>query len=434
MSKKRVNIEFVLFLIGAFFLIFLFGYFVNRENLFPKQYIEAALLPAQQALAVPHHLYPKVYEETGVKIRAAEKMQPGLTLISSYWSDFGWRAGIKLIDAGGQVAHQWSTNPADIWPGSDNVRRQADNYVHGTYLFANGDIVFNIEYAGMVRMNSCGEIIWKLDYSTHHSLFRDDDGNFWASGNISRAAGPEGDEYIQDYPGLNLPIYEDVVVKVSPEGQILREIPLLKVVYDNDLQRYISKHGAPRRGDILHLNDVEVLSATVADKYPLFAAGDLLLSFRFVDLVVVMDPDTGRVKWFDSDTTIEQHDPDFMGDGRIGTYDNNVGYTPRGAMLGGSRIVAVRPDTGAIEQLLPRTGKQSYSSKTGGKWQQLDNGNLLLVEARAGRAFEVTASGDVIWQWFNEHFDDALVPEVLEATRYDLTADDVATWQCNASG
>ena len=74
MSKKRVNIEFFLFLIGAFFLIFLFGYFVNRENLFPKQYIEAALLPAQQALAVPHHLYPKVYEETGVKIRAAEKI------------------------------------------------------------------------------------------------------------------------------------------------------------------------------------------------------------------------------------------------------------------------------------------------------------------------------------------------------------------------
>jgi len=423
-----------MFLMGAFFLVFLLGYFVYRENLFPKKYIEAALLPAQQVLAVPHHLYPIVYDETGVKIGDAGKMQPGLTLISTYWSDFDWQAGIKLVDTDGRVMHQWSTNPASIWPESDNARRQADNYVHGTYLFDNGDVVFNIEYAGMVRMNSCGEILWKLDYSTHHSVFRDDDGNFWVSGNITRAVDPDGEEYIKDYPGLNLPVYEDVAIQVSPEGQILREIPLFKVIYDNGLQRYIAKHGAPRRGDILHLNDVEALGAADADKYPMFDAGDLLLSFRFIDLVVVMDPDTGRVKWFDSNSTIEQHDPDFMGDGRIGIYDNNVGYTPRGDMLGGSRIVAVRPDTGTIEQLLPRTDKQKYSSKTGGKWQQLANGNLLLVEARAGRAFEVTASGDVIWQWFTEHFDDSLVPEVLEATRYDLTADDIAAWQCSTPG
>ena len=57
-----------------------------------------------------------------------------------------------------------------------------------------------------------------------------------------------------------------------------------------------------------------------------------------------------------------------------------------------------------------------------------------MTDARAGRAFEVTPLGEVIWQWFNEHYDGSLVAEILEATRYALNADDVAAWQCSLSG
>ena len=33
--------------------------------------------------------------------------------------------------------------------------------------------------------------------------------------------------------------------------------------------------------------------------------------------------------------------------------------------------------------------------------QRLPNGNTLIAESDRGRAFEVTAEGEIVWQWLN---------------------------------
>ncbi len=74
--------------------------------------------------------------------------------------------------------------------------------------------------------------------------------------------------------------------------------------------------------DPFHHNDVDALSPAMAPLFPDFSVGDLLLSFRSINLVVVVDPDTLKVKWFTYGEFSRQHDPDWGYNGEIIVYDN----------------------------------------------------------------------------------------------------------------
>ena len=72
------------------------------------------------------------------------------------------------------------------------------------------------------------------------------------------------------------------------------------------------------------------LSASMADQYPLFDAGDLVVSLRHIDAVFVLDPGTREVKWSAHEPFMRQHDPDFIGEGWISVFDNRNEATSRG--------------------------------------------------------------------------------------------------------
>ncbi len=152
----------------------------------------------------------------------------------------------------------------------------AHNYIHGSYLFPDGDVLINIEYLGLVRLDACGEVVWKLPYRTHHSISRSEDGNFWVSGvkwvnaDSERAA---------RFPGLQAPFGEDTVIQGSPGGKILKEISVLEALFDSGNQYLLWKYQSIK-DDITHINDVEVLRSDMADSFPAFAPGDLLISLK----------------------------------------------------------------------------------------------------------------------------------------------------------
>ena len=67
--------------------------------------------------------------------------------------------------------------------------------------------------------------------------------------------------------------------KEFPKSVILKHVR--KVIYDNNLQRYIPKISKRNHGDVFHLNDIEALSKEMAASYPLFEAGDIILGDAF---------------------------------------------------------------------------------------------------------------------------------------------------------
>jgi uncharacterized protein YaiE (UPF0345 family) len=66
-----------------------------------------------------------------------------------------------------------------------------------------------------------------------------------------------------------------------------------------------------------------------------------------------------------------------------------------------------------------------------GQWQQFANGNMLLVESKAGRVVEVAPNGETVWEWVMRPYNNSKVSRVPGATRYDLTRNEVRAWLCS---
>ena len=318
-------------------------------------------------------------------------------------------------------------------------RSSAQTDVHGSYLMGNGDIVVNVEYVGMARINSCGEVLWTLEEGNHHSIARSDDGSFWVPG-VSEAPRSEVEGYPDGFPGLQgKKIWIDRILNVSKDGELIKDINVIDILYKNGLERYIPKElgGAfysvkDITRDITHINDIEPLNSSMEKEYPNFEAGDLLVSARNLNLVFVFNPETMKVKWHESDKFIHQHDPDFIGGGWIGVFDNNHDFT-HGEMLGGSRIVKIRPHDDSVRIKFPTQESDAFYTTVQGKWQELGNGNMLLTESAAGRAVEVDSEGRTVWEWIHAPFNNSsMVPVVTKATRHELTREEVASWPCSS--
>lgn len=414
-----------------------YGIAAAYTGLFPSKFVDQALRQARQLVAPPQFLNPRIYDRQGARIVSPERMEPGLTLITGSVIESGERIAMRLIDAQGNTVHAWRLGSQVLGSSPSD----ADRDVHGFALLDDGDVVANIRYGVTVRLDGCGNVIWRLDTrGTHHAVGMTDDGEHWIP-LISYTEHATSGQHPDGFPGLPGPVYQEELIRVSAEGRIVERFNLFDVLYQNGLQRYIPKHqGRIVRhtgelvfdAELLHLNDVEVLSGSMAEEYEHFDTGDLLLSFRFLDLVMVVDPDSLTVKWHLAEPFIHQHDPDYIGDGWIGVFDNNQDGSRRGSMLGGSRIIAMRPFTDSMQVLFPTSESEPFYTPALGSWQKLDNGNLLLTESQAGRVVEVAPDGSTVWEWVSPPYDPDNVPEITGAHRYSLSASDVSDWPCSA--
>jgi hypothetical protein len=239
---------------------------------------------------------------------------------------------------------------------------------------------------------------------------------------------------------------------VSPAGDVLREISVEQLFYDNGLEAVLTSAAAifHQRGvnaynrEIVHLNKVSELSSSLAADFPMFAAGDLLLSFRNLNLLMVFDPVTGKVKWWRIGPWQRQHDPEFTAGGSIIMFNNNIHLetlpaadrttkrtpleTPRT-----SNILAINPMTGASSILYGQRSGQEMLSVTRGKVEATAGGGLLVTEFDGGRVFEVDADRRIVWDFINRYDEDE-VSEITEARVYPANYFTVSDWSCIEKG
>jgi hypothetical protein len=415
----------LLSLLALVALAFLGGIVASYLRLPPYWYVAKAWQQTKSMFDEPDRLMPATFEFEGVKVHVPDRVAPGVTLITSYFPENDWNAAVRLIANDGTLLHSWTPDVEAIFGDRQNLP-----YIHGAYLFPNGDLLVSYEFVGLARISACGDVIWKFDKpKTHHSISRVDDGTFWVSAN--RKINDDEGRDLSLLKALSYPVFEDYFLQIDENGEILRLISSIEVLDRNGLTDTYLRVGQNFSGDIFHLNDIEALPATMADQYPLFEAGDIAVSLRDLHMLMVLDPETLEVKWHSVSDTTFQHDVDFIGDGWIGAFDNRFDRTENGHVLGGSRIAAIRPHSGERKTLFPREGSPEFYTKWSGKWQLLENGNLLMTQARKGHALEVTADGRPVWEWAIERYDATQVPEVMEATRYPYSAETVAGWSCN---
>lgn len=422
------------FVLSLVLLAFLYGFAAREYGFFPSSFVvraaEQASTLVRSHLVTPTYWHkPRIYDRSGVRRLHPDRAGDDPVLIGSNWESFDWRTGFKLVSPEGEVLHEWRIDPMEFSSNQNPAERFQE--VHGSHLLDDGHIIANVDYAGTARYDACGRMLWQIP-GGHHSVARAEDGTFWVPGR--RETLGEGPTRTGDFPGLERPVYHDLLLNVSPDGTVLQSIGVLEVLYENGLERLLPKAEESEPGDLTHLNDVEPLSTAMAGSYEDFAPGDLLVSLRNLHLVLVLDPGSGRVKWHADENFVRQHDPDFMGGGWIGVFDNRWDGTRRGSMLGGSRIVALRPATDSMTVVYPASEEVRFYTPEMGKWQQLPGGNLLLTESQTGRIIEVDADGRALWEWIARPYDGASVPEVSEGTRYELSRREIASWPCPPSG
>ena len=370
-------------------------------------------------LRKPEYFYPTTMTSSDnfVDLAAA---QPGLTLITGVNDQS--RLEAKVVGLEGDVVQYWDLNWFDIWPDATHVpdifvpKQMPGTHIHGAAVMDNGDLVFNYEFQGLVRLDVCGDVVWRVPYLTHHSLYLDpDSGNLWVSGKRFH------EQPTPDLPNQRPPFAESTVVEVSPDGKILTEISLMQVLIENDLEglmmmsefNQIIKNDVTTTGDILHLNDVEVFPSHLPAGH--FRPGDIMVSLRNIHTVMVFDPESRDVRFINTGAVVGQHDPDFIDGNTISVFDNHLTYEP--GVPQQSRIMAFKAPEGDTEIYYQGTESQPFFTEIMGKKQWLPNGNLLVTEATKGRAFEIDQQGKIVWQHVNLVEDGKLAGLISEAQR-----------------
>jgi hypothetical protein len=151
-----------------------------------------------------------------------------------------------------------------------------------------------------------------------------------------------------------------------------------------------------RKGDVFHTNTLEVLDGRLAAVSDAFRAGNVLVSMPVIHAIAVVDLEAERIVWGLRGGFRFQHQPTVLDSGRILFFDN-LGTPKR------SSVLEIDPATGQVLWRYQADRPGDFYSFCCGSNQRLPNGNTLVTESDAGRAFEIDADREIVWEYLNPH-------------------------------
>ncbi len=336
----------------------------------------------------------------GVRVYDKGKAYHGYTLFSTA---FGYTE--YLIDMNGLVIHTWPVTHsqyAEILPDGDLL---VDNYGYGLQELApDGREAWS----------------WKGDY--HHDFERLPNGNTILL--IARSEPVRKGFYAQGKEPDHM--RTDVVLELDRSGrpvwefsfgdhiEELHELAGLPCPVRYSRRDHIGVESEVAPADWAHTNTIELLPDTpLGHRDRRFRAGNLLFSFRALDLIGVIDRKREEISWAWGLGILDgQHQPTMLGNGNILLFDN-------GTYRGQSAVIEMNPQSSEIVWRYEQ-GPDFYSPFRSGV-QRLENGNTLICESDAGRIFEVTPHREIVWDYWSPFLGQGPANQgrhVYRATRY----------------
>lgn len=324
------------------------------------------------------HLAREQHARSGVILDDSLAACPGINLVVP-----GHAPEAFLMDHAGRVIHSWTYDGLRAFI-SYKPRGGPENHTYWrrAYLYPNGSLLAIYEGIGLIKLDRYSKLLWTYPGKAHHDLEVGPDGRIYV---LARDEHPDPDR------NRRRPILEDCVAVLDADGQELQRISVLEALKKSEyagLLAQLSPHG-----NLLQTTTVQLLDGSQADRLPAFAAGNLLLSILKLDMVAVLDPRAGKVVWARQGPFKAPQAAEILDNGHLLVFDSR--YQPDTA----SRVVEIDPLTGEIVWDYTGSPEQPFHSTDYGANQRLPNGDTLIVESDAGRAFEVAPDRRLVWEY-----------------------------------
>ncbi len=315
-------------------------------------------------------------ERSGVTVFDSKQIQPGLNFYSS-----GHAPNAVLMDLQGRVVHSWDASYERVFPGSRHAQKNFASWWRRVRLLENGDIIAVFEGLAILRLDKDSNVLWAYEIPAHHDF----------------EVLPEGDILVLTRkPRLipevhaTLPILEDFLVRLTPTGEVRSRISLVMALQRHDPE--LLTRGKLLYGDILHTNTLHLVGP--GHSSPGFPAGSVLTSMNGLGLLCVIDPEDGRITWAYRKSPDGQHDPQIVAGSHVLYFDNREAGPH-------SAIHELDPISGKPVWSYTGSDENPFYSRFCGAVQRLPNGNTLITESEGGRAFEIRADGEIVWEYYN---------------------------------
>lgn len=345
-------------------------------------------------------------KRAGVGLRALDRERafPGFTL-------FAPQSGggtVYLIDLDGNVVHTWQMPYA---PGNSGYLTE-----RGT-LFYNGKVIENSKRfisrqpwkgGAALEVNWNGRVLWEVRQPDHHH-----DGIRLRNGNVLLICLALLPEHLVARVEGGLPgtehdgkMYADYLVEMTTDGQVVWEWRTWE-------------HLDPVTDRITAVQDLRE-AWTHANGLAELPDGNIIVSFRNISTVIIIDRRTGKIIWkLGAPPLSGQHAPTPLANGNLLLFDNGPHRLDHSMPF--SRIIEIELATKKIVWKYQAKRECEFFSPRISNAQRVPNGNTLICEGDFGRLFEVTADGELVWEFVNPYFGEGPTGQnnrVFRAYRY----------------
>ena len=324
---------------------------------------------------------------TGLRAFDPERTCPGFTLFALYQSA---ESTVYLIDIEGKVVHTWQMPyPAQY----GRLTERGTLFYNGKTPETSERFISGKPYkiGAVMEVDWNGRMMWEVQHPDHHH-----DGILLRNGNVlllclaqlprelvpKIKGGMPGTEH-------NSKMYGDYLVEMTTEGRIVWEYRTWEHL-DPETDR-ITAIQEPR-DEWTHGNGLAELPN-----------GDIVVSFRTISTVIIIERKTGTIIWkLGAPPLCGQHAPTPLPNGNLLIFDNGPHRLDHSMPF--SRVIEVEPASKKIIWEYRERRESDFFSPRISNAQRLPNGNTMICEGDFGRLFEVTAGGELVWEYVNPYF------------------------------
>jgi len=328
-------------------------------------------------------------KRAGIGLRASnpERAFPGFTLFAPQSGG----GNVYLIDLDGKVVHTWRMPYPPGNYGYLTVRGTL--FYNGKTVEDSGRFISRQPWKGGVVLEADwdGRVLWEVRHADHHhDGIRLTNGNvlLLCLGQLPRDLVPK---VKGGMPGTehNGEMYADYLVEMTTAGQVVWEWRSWEHLDpENDGITAVQE----RREEWTHGNGVAELPN-----------GDIVVSFRIISTVIIIDRKSGRIIWkLGAPPLCGQHAPTPLPNGNLLLFDNGPHRLDHPMPF--SRVIEIELATKQIVWKYQEKREYEFFSPRISNAQRLPNGNTLICEGDFGRIFEVMTEGQLVWEFVNPYF------------------------------